>query len=194
MTRVQKNTSCKAKRFVVDERENRALSNLKHYWEKFDACAVFVGPWADCKFYSAWLAAVGDVQELWVEACKDKRFSNKIQELSDFHRPNFEIGASVLMMRLERKLTSVLVDLGNNGAMEFCMMCAVGLFKRNNKLYEMAIPESISLRRVKQAALTLARTERGFYLHPEWLVVSMPYQRAVALQKRLLKRFWNSST
>ena len=134
------------------------------------------------------------MQELWVEACKDRRFSNKIQELSHIHIPNLEICASVLIMRLERKLTSVIVDLGNDEAMEFCMMCAVGLFKLNDKLYKMAIPESISLRSVKQVALTLARTERDLNLHPERLVVSMPYQRAVALQKSLLKRFLNSST
>ena len=49
------------------------------------------------------------------------------------------------MMRLERKLTSVIVDLDSDYIVEFCMMRSLELFELDDKYYAMAIPKSISL-------------------------------------------------
>ena len=125
-----------------------------------------------------------------MEACKDKQFYRQVETFNVDHMPNFEITASVLMMRLKEKLTSAIVDLGSDDVVEFCMMCALGLFKRKDELYEMAIPKCISSDCVKQVALKVAKSERHFHLCPERLVVNMPRRKAVALQKRILKKFF----
>ena len=50
----------------------------------------------------------------------------------------------------------------------------------------MVIPTRLTIGRVKRAALKLAQTEdEKSYLHPEYLVVTMPYAEAKAWQVRL---------
>lgn len=187
MTGIQRNTR------VSEAKELAVMSRASNrFWKKLNGCVLFVGPWADCKFYSAWLGAIAELQKVWAEACKDKQFSREVETLNGLHIPNFEIAGSTLMMRLERKLTSVIVDLDSDYIVEFCMMCSLGLFELDDKYYAMAIPKSISLYSVKQAALTVAKLSRHFDRHPERVVAAMPRRQAVALQNGLLKQLLNS--
>lgn len=176
MAKGQKNNS------LIDVKQ---LAAEQDYWEKFDACVVIVGPWADCKFYSAWFAAVADLQKLWVEAWKDKQFSSEVDTLIGRPFPHFGEAASIQMMSLKRNLTSAILDLGMDDLVEFFIMCKLGLFKRIDKVYEMSLPELISLDRVKRAAFSAGKTKRLLDRHPERVFVSMQRQQAVTLQKQL---------
>ena len=68
------------------------------------------------------------------------------------------------------------------------MMAKMGFFILTDQRYQMAIPAQMNMDVVKRAALMFAKTEdEEFYLHPEYLVATMPYAEAKAWQERLCK-------
>ena len=72
------------------------------------------------------------------------------------------------------------------GVDEFTMMVEMGFFVLTGQRYQMVIPTRLTIGKVKRAALKLAQTEdEEYYLHPEYLVVTMPYAEAKAWQVRL---------
>jgi hypothetical protein len=59
------------------------------------------------------------------------------------------------------------------------MMLALGFFRLTGQRYQMTIPPRLTLERVKEAALTVARTEDGENgLRPQDLVLTMPLSEA----------------
>ena len=69
---------------------------------------------------------------------------------------------------------------------EFVMMAEIGFFVLTGQRYQMAIPTRLIMEKVKMAALKFAQTEdEECYLHPEYLVATMPKIEAEAWQKRL---------
>ena len=88
---------------------------------------------------------------------------------------------------LRRNLASLVVRLDDEmGVDEFTMMVEMGFFVLTGQRYQMVIPTRLTIGKVKRAALKLAQTEdEEYYLHPEYLVVTMPYAEAKAWQVRL---------
>ena len=80
MTGIQRNTR------VSEAKELAVMSRASNrFWKKLNGCVLFVGPWAEyCKFYSAWLGAIAELQKVWAEACKDKQFSREVETLTVF--------------------------------------------------------------------------------------------------------------
>jgi hypothetical protein len=66
------------------------------------------------------------------------------------------------------------------------MMLALGFFRLTGQRYQMTIPPQLTLERVKEAALKVARTEDGENgLRPQDLVLTMPLSEARMWQARL---------
>jgi hypothetical protein len=156
------------------------------YW------ALIEGPrWADTKFYANWLLAAAKANELWTEALNNPRFSKRVDLLTAFVLPDFSVGATVLLSRLEQNLASFVISLNEETVPEeFAMMIEMGFFALTGQRYQMVIPTRLTLRKIMKAALRLAQTEAegedGLdVLHPECIITTMPLAEAKAWQSRL---------
>ena len=157
------------------------------YW------ALIEGPrWADTKFYGNWLLAAAKANELWTEALNNPDFvSGEFDLLTAFVLPNFSIGATVLLSRLEQNLASFVISLNEDTVPEeFAIMIGMGFFVPTGQRYQMVIPTRLTLRKIMKAALRLTQTEAegedGLdVLHPEDIITTMPYADAKAWQSRL---------
>ena len=88
--------------------------------------------------------------------------------------PDFSIGATVLLSRLESNHVSFVVQLSGEEAEEFVMMTEMGFFVRTGQRYQMTIPTRLDIHKLKSAMLKLAQTEdEEYYLHPEYLVATI---------------------
>jgi len=146
------------------------------------------GPmWGDAKFYGKWLLAAAKADALWKNAIKDPSFAKQVDGLMMASIPDFGIGATVLLSRIEKNLASFMVCLnGEEEVAEFVMMAEMGFFALTGQRYQMVTPTRLNMQKVKNAALRFARTEDAeYYLHPEYLVATMQYAEAVAWQSRL---------
>ena len=66
------------------------------------------------------------------------------------------------------------------------MMAEMRFFTQKNALYQMTLPSSLTLEKVKASISNFAATEDvEFILHPEYLVISMSLSEAMAVQYRL---------
>ena len=93
-------------------------------------------------------------------------------------------------MFLQRKnnLTSFTVPLRGEYTLlveDFVMMVEMGFFVLTGRRYQMTIPTGLSMKKIKMAALRLAQAEHQDFLHPEYLVGTMPFAEAKAWQDRL---------
>jgi hypothetical protein len=143
--------------------------------------------WANAEFYGKWLLAAAKADALWKEAIKDSAFEMQVNRLLVVYIPDFSIVATVLLSRLVKNLVSFVVRLNDEEeGEEFAMMVEMGLFILTGQRYQMVIPTRLNMDRVKRAALKFAKTEdEEYYLHPEYLVATMPYAEAKAWQSRL---------
>jgi hypothetical protein len=55
------------------------------------------------------LLAAARANELWTEALNNPRFSERVDRLTIAYIPDFNIGATVMLSRLEKNLTSLVV-------------------------------------------------------------------------------------
>jgi hypothetical protein len=132
------------------------------------------------------LAAAAKAERLWRKASNDPSFEKQIERLLIAQIPDFSIGATVLLSRLESNHVSFVVQLSGEEAGEFVMMTEMGFFVRTGQRYQMTIPTRLDIHKLKSAMLKLAQTEdEEYYLHPEYLVATMPYAEAEAWQHRL---------
>jgi hypothetical protein len=162
--------------------------NLENSIDKNEPCALVEGPkWANAEFYGKWLLAAAKADALWKKAIKDPAFEMQIDRLLVVYIPDFSISATVLLSRLEKNLVSFVVRLNDEEeGEEFAMMVEMGFFILTGQRYQMVIPTRLNMDRVKRAALKFAKTEdEEYYLHPEYLVATMPYAEAKAWQSRL---------
>jgi hypothetical protein len=98
-----------------------------------------------------------------------------------------------LLTRLQGQLSSfiLLIDAEGNEVdacikIEFCLMLALGFFRLTGQRYQMTMPPRLTLEHVKEAALTVARTEDGENgLRTQALITTMPVSEARVWQKRL---------
>jgi hypothetical protein len=143
-------------------------------------CLVEGPRWADTVSYGSWLLAIAKADALWKEAIKDPSFKKEVDRLMVVSMPDFSIGATILLSRLEKNLASFLVDLNEEEGEEFVMMVEMGFFALTGQRYQMVIPAHLDMKRVKSAALKLAQTEDD-----EYLVATIPYTQAKEWQARL---------
>ena len=94
------------------------IENTVH---KGASCVLIEGPrWADCKFYSRWLLAAAQAERLWTEALADNDFKQSVELVCNSYQPSFEIGTCIMLMRLERELSTSSIELGSEGARFAC--------------------------------------------------------------------------
>jgi hypothetical protein len=120
---------------------------------------------------------------------KSPNFRKQVDRLCIPAYPDFGIGATVLLSRLKTNLASIILSLNEEDETlfeEFAMMAGMGFFVLTGERYQMVIPPQLNMKRVKITALKLAETEdEDFFLHPEYLVASVPYSQAKEWQARL---------
>lgn len=176
----------KVKKSVADTRD----------CEDDEAFVVFVGPYDDCKFYSAWFAAVAELQKKMVTACKDKQCEKMLWTLTKWPRePNLERTAAALMMNSNRRfLGSVIFEIGRDDFYVVCLMRELRLFERREGYYFMTVPRSISVGCVRQAARTVAKVVESDDYDSTVFFKNMPWPEAIALQERLAWNYVESNT
>jgi hypothetical protein len=164
---------------------------LENSIDEKEPCILVEGPnWANADFYGRWLQAAAKADAIWKRAIKDSSFENEVARLLVVSIPDFSIGATVLLSRLEKNLASFTIHLNGEEDVElvdeFVLMAEMGFFVLTGQRYQMVIPTRLNMDKVKRAALKFAQTEdEDCYLHPEHLVATMPYAEAAAWQHRL---------
>ena len=149
-----------------------------------DPCVLVEGPvWGDAQFYGEWLLAASKAESLWKEAYADQDFRKQIDRVCVCYIPDFGIAATVVIMRLKENRTTFVINVNSEDGEDFTMMSEMGLFVQKEGIYRMAVPRSLNLENVRAAVLKFAGTEDDeFVLHPEYLLTTMPFSRATALQ------------
>jgi hypothetical protein len=152
-----------------------------------DPYVLIQGPaWGDARFYGEWLLGAGKAQAYWREAYTDLDFKKKIDRICLVYIPDFEIAASIMVMKLREYGTTFLIELHGEDGDDFAMMAEMGFFTEKNALYQMTLPYSLTLEKVKASVSALAATEDAeFILHPEYLVTPISLSEATTLQNRL---------
>jgi hypothetical protein len=73
----------------------------------------------------------------------------------------------------------------------FCIMARLGFFKQTGQRYQMIVPETVELDRIKDELLRLIATQDSEYrLHPEELLTNMPRQQAMDWKRKLKRMHW----
>ena len=146
------------------------------------------GPgFGDTEFFGRWLLAAAKANAFWLNALEDKTFQSRVDLiLCQCAIPDFGIGATTMLSWLEKKVASFVVDPNDTVGTEFVMMVEMGFFVLTGQRYQMVIPSRLTMEKVKRAAVKYAETDdTEFCLHPEYLIVTMPYGEANAWQTRL---------
>ena len=163
-----------------------------------ESCILVEGPaWGDAEFYGKWLLSAAKANELLQRAKRDDpEFSRAIDTLEGIQEMDIGIAATIFVSQLyadEQFFTYVIktdrehpeTDAGEH--VDFVPMAEMGFFKLTGNRYQMTLPPDLDLDTVKQAYLKLAATEDEDWIHPERLVVDMPYSWATNHQRLLRK-------
>ena len=115
--------------------------------DELEPCILVEGPrWADIKFYARWLLAVARADEFWKKAIKDPVFKKQVDRLLVDTIPDFRIGATVMLSRLEKNSASFVVQINNEDeGVEFVMLAEMGLFIRTGQRYQMVVPTRLNM-------------------------------------------------
>jgi hypothetical protein len=152
-----------------------------------DLCVLVEGPaWGDAKFYGEWLLAAARTESFWKEACDDQDFEKQVDRVCICCIPDFGIAATMMLMRLREDMTRFMLHLDSEEGEDFTMLVGMGFFVRKHQSYQMTLPSCLTAEKVRAAVVEYAKTEDEEYvLHPEYLVTTMPFAEATALQDRL---------
>jgi hypothetical protein len=89
-------------------------------------------------------------------------------------------------MRLRENWTTFVLDVDSEDGDDFTMMTEMGFFVQNGPIYQITLPSSLTSEKVRAAIFKYAKTEDDeFVLHPEYIVNTLPFPEATALQNRL---------
>ena len=73
----------------------------------------------------------------------------------------------------------------------FCIMARLGLFKQTGPRYQMIVPKTVAIDRIKDELLRLIATQDSERrLHPEELLTNMPQQLAIDWKRKLKRMSW----
>jgi hypothetical protein len=116
----------------------------------------------DCRFVADWLIKAAEAQDLWREALSDPEFSNKILLIHCAAMPDLAAFALDILGELQRSRFVVALGLySDEGCLlniELTLLVWLGFFVCEQLSYRMVVPDTITLARVKQAALDLLST------------------------------------
>jgi len=146
------------------------------------------GPkWGDAEFCGAWLQLAARANRLLREAKEeDPAFRQAIQSLEVVQILDFGIAATIYVGQfVDKEFYSFTIPSDDPDLLEFALMARMGFFVRTGNRYQMVLPTVLDIETVKAAHLAVARTEDEDWIHPERLVVDMPFSEATQLQKQL---------
>jgi len=174
---------------MLDRREDRMQSGNRLSKDKHSGTYILVeGPsWGDAGFYGRWLLDAAKANELLQMAKRDdSEFRKSIDALEMVRCLDFGIMATVFVSQFtDKKFHTFTINAQSIDLIEFILMTEMGFFARTGDRYEMTAPSNFDIDRVKQAHLKLAQTEDEDWIHPERMVVGMPYARAEKYQRLL---------
>jgi len=149
----------------------------------------------DCRFIASWLIMVAAAQTIWSEALRDPGFEKRVMDLCVFCEPNLEVAALEVIGALQHRSHVLAADLNDEKTfvfgIEFGIMVQLGLFAFTGRSYQIAVPETVTLEGVRQAALNLLSTASDVgdgvdVVQPERLLHTMRETEAEALRSRLI--------
>ena len=152
--------------------------NLTAKSEKKETCILVEGPsWGDAEFYGRWLLDAAKANELLQKAKRDDSELRKaIDALEMVRYLDFGIMATVFVSQFtDKKFHTFVVNADSVDLIEFVLMAEMGFFTLTGDRYQMTTPSNLDMDKVKRAHLKLARTEDENWIHPERLVVDIPY-------------------
>src|SRR5262249_13699018 len=152
-----------------------------------DLCVLVEGPaWGDAKFYGEWLLAAAKAESFWKEACDDQDFQKQVERVCICSIPDFGVAATMMLMRLREDMSRLMLRPDSEEGEDFTMLLGMGFFVRKHQSYQMTLPSCLTAEKVRAAVVEYAKTEdEQCVLHPEYLVTTMPFAEATALQDRL---------
>ena len=116
----------------------------------------------DCRFLGSWLLKVAEAQSLWSEALRDPTFKDSVSALGSWREPDLDCAALEALRGFRngdpRFHSYLLVGFEFVESWEFAIMVQLGFF---DKSYRIALPESVTLEGVRQAALMVAATKKA---------------------------------
>jgi hypothetical protein len=148
----------------------------------------------DCRFVADWLTKAGEVQTAWSEAFNDPLFRERTDLLNADKIPNLAASALEILGEMEHQCGVAVLDLYPGGdtflSLEFAFLVQLGFFVCVDGSYRMAVPESITLVKVKQAALDVQATVEDYdgleVMQPERLLNTLPKAEAKAKQSVMM--------
>jgi hypothetical protein len=148
------------------------------------------GPaWGDARFYGNWLLSAATANELMLSLKEnDSEFRCATDAIETIFCLDYGIAATVFLRRLaDTAYETFILDPTLEELIDFVLMAEMGFFSLTGERYQMTSPSNVDVSKVKQAHIKLAETEDEEWIHPERLVVDMPYSRATMFQQRLGK-------
>ena len=178
------------------ERKQMTKTNMENSIHEIPPCVLIEGPRiGDAAFYGEWLLAAAKADGLWKEAFTCRSFQSQVGRLTIAYLPDFGIAASRMLSQLLEDFVSFVIPLDEGvDQQELVMMVELGFFGLTGQRYQMVIPTQLNIEMVKKAALKFAHTmDEEHFLHPEYLVATMPYTQAKEWQTRLRDMDRNSA-
>ena len=155
--------------------------------EALEPSILIEGPrWGDAEFLGKWLLAASRANELLTRAREEVAFQGTMLAVDIICVRDFEISATVVLSKLTENFSTVLFSLEEMDTNDVAIMAELGFYQRTGDRYQMTLPTSIDIHRVKKALRKFAETEDSEYsLHPEKLVHTIPMSEGKAWQGRL---------
>jgi hypothetical protein len=150
----------------------------------------------DCRFVGTWLVKAAEAQTLWSQALRDPDFKDRVSSLCAYCEPDLECAALEILGALEQRHHVLATDLYevDTGvfSIEFAMMVQLGFFVLRERSYQMTVPETVTLEKVQQAALSVSSTEEAAedgleIVQPEHLLHTLTEFEAQAWRSRLIE-------
>jgi hypothetical protein len=149
------------------------------------------GPtWGDAEFYGHWLLSAAKANKLLEQAKRDDpEFRKAIDTLETCQCLDFGIMGTVFLSKfVDKEFETFVIDPDTeDDLVDFVLMIEMGFFALTGERYQMTLPPNLDMDSVKQAHLKLAATEDEDWIHPERLIVDMPYSKAKKYQSLLRK-------
>jgi hypothetical protein len=154
------------------------------------AVILVEGPaWGDADFYGRWLQLAAIVNDLLQKAKQDDaEFREAIDTLELLQCLDYGIMATVFLSLFDKRFHTFVIDIERSTDFsDFALMAEMGFFTLTGERYQMTLPTNLCMDEVKQAHLKLAATDDEEWIHPERMIVSMPWSQAKRYQRLLSK-------
>ena len=148
---------------------------------------------SDAEFISQWLLSAIEADRLLQKhICEKPGFRVSIIRLEIPYRIAFAMSAMAFVGMWQRGSGAFCLDfLDPEWAKIFRVMARLGFFKQISERYQMTIPNTVAIDRIKDELLRLVATQdRDYLLHPEALLISMPQQEAMDGKRKLKRMHW----